>query len=174
MAPYIYPWIKFIHIVAGFTFLMTHGASVALSFRLKEEAHLDYFRKEHHLERIRAYLDLSGQLWLASMSSLVVLVAAGIIAAFLGHWWGRGWIWASIIVLIVMIVWMRIPTREIHELRVETGLPYRLKGKMHPPDEPKEIEEIEHLLLTTHPWLITIIGYGGMVIIIWLMMFKPF
>jgi hypothetical protein len=30
----LYLWIKFIHVVAGFTFIMGHGVSVALAFRI--------------------------------------------------------------------------------------------------------------------------------------------
>lgn len=169
-----YQWIRFIHIVAGFTFMMTHGASVALSFRLKKEYQVDFFRKEHHLERIQAYLDLAAQLWMTAMISLLILLASGVINGFLGHWWGSGWIWASIILLSLMVLWMRIPTREIHDLRQAVGLPYRLGGKVHPPDEPLGFDEIERLLKTTHPWLTTAVGYGGIVIIIYLMAFKPF
>lgn len=172
--PQLYGWIKFIHIVAGFTFLMSHGASVALSFRLKKEYHLDYFEKEHHLERVQAYLDLAGQTWLASMLSLLILVLAGIITGFLGNWWGRGWIWTSIGLLILMSWWMHFPTREIHDLRKAVGLPYREDGKVHPALPPQNIADITHLLETTHPWLTTAIGYGGTVVIIYLMMFKPF
>jgi hypothetical protein len=47
-------------------------------------------------------------------------------------------------------------------------------GKTRPPIEPTSAEEINALLDQGNPMLLTIIGYGGIVIIAWLMMFKPF
>lgn len=170
-----YQWIRFIHIAAGFTFMMAHGASVALSFRLKREYEVDFFKKEHHLERIQAYLDLAGETWMTSMVSLVVLVTTGVINGFLGNWWDRAlWMWASIGILILMVLWMRTPTREIHDLRKAVGMPYREHGDVHPPDEPLPFDEIERMLKTTHPWVSTAVGYGGTLVILYLMAFKPF
>jgi hypothetical protein len=34
--------------------------------------------------------------------------------------------------------------------------------------------ELANLVTATRPWLITLIGGGGLAIILWLMMFKPF
>ena len=49
----IYQWILFIHVLAGFTFLMSHGTSVTFAFRLKHEK---------DLPRIQALFDLSGSM----------------------------------------------------------------------------------------------------------------
>jgi len=170
-----YQWIRFIHIAAGLTFVLAHGASVALSFRLKKEYEVEFFKKQHHLERIQAYLDLAGETWLTAMISLAVLVLSGVVNGFIGHWWeNSGWIWAAVGLLVVMVIWMQVPTREIHDLRKAVGLPYREGGKAQEPDEPLPFDEIERLLKTTHPWVTTAIGYGGTLVMVYLMAFKPF
>ena len=42
------------------------------------------------------------------------------------------------------------------------------------PIEPSSAEEIDALLSQGNPVLLTIVGFGGIVVIAWLMMFKPF
>ncbi len=34
--------------------------------------------------------------------------------------------------------------------------------------------EIETMLAVGKPWLLTLIGFGGLILVAWLMMFKPF
>jgi hypothetical protein len=46
--------------------------------------------------------------------------------------------------------------------------------KQHPPIEPASQAEIDAFLARGNPVLLTVIGYGGVAIIAWLMMFKPF
>ena len=72
----IYQWLKFIHVLAGFTFLMSHGTSIAFSFRLK---------REKDLSRIQAMLDLSSYLWIVMIISLLVLLIVGIIIGVMGN-----------------------------------------------------------------------------------------
>ena len=68
----------------------------------------------------------------------------------------------------------RIGSRIYGGARKLAGLPYMEGGKTRPPIEPTSAEEINALLDQGNPMLLTIIGYGGIVIIAWLMMFKPF
>jgi hypothetical protein len=43
-----------------------------------------------------------------------------------------------------------------------------------PAEEPGSEEERASLIAKTRPHLMLLVGYGGFVVIIWLMMFKPF
>ena len=43
-----------------------------------------------------------------------------------------------------------------------------------PVEEPAPAEESSALIAKTRPGLMLLVGYGGFVVIIWLMMFKPF
>ncbi len=46
--------------------------------------------------------------------------------------------------------------------------------KPHPPMQPVGAAEMDALLAAGRPMLITMIGFGGIAVIAWLMMFKPF
>lgn len=162
----MYPWLVFLHVLGLFGFLIAHGASASASFALK---------RERNLERVRGILELSASSYGVMYISLLVLLVSGIIAGFMGRWWGHAWIWISLVLLIVIIVAMfGMGSRIYGGARKLAGLPYYEKGKTNPPVEPASDEEIDALLSRGNPVLLTAIGYGGIVIIAWLMMFKPF
>jgi hypothetical protein len=162
-SPYL--WLKFIHVIAAVTFMVAHGTSIAISFRLKHEK---------DVARIKALLDLSSTMWVATMLSLLVLLIIGIVLGFMGGWWSQTWIWASIVLLLVITFWMfYIGQRTYHPLRKALGLPYQAGGKEMPAEKPAPVEESFALIANTRPGLMLLIGYGGFVLIIWLMMFKP-
>lgn len=163
-SPYL--WLKFIHVIAAVTFMIAHGTSIAISFRLKHE---------QDVVRIKAMLDISGTMWVATMLSLLVSLIAGIVLGFMGRWWSQTWIWISVVLLVVITIWMfQIGQGTYHPLRKTLGLPYQARGREMPAGEPAPEEESFALIAKTRPWLMLIIGYGGFVVIIWLMMFKPF
>jgi MFS family permease len=146
--------------------MLAHGISASVSFNL---------RRERSPERIRALLDISGGSYSVMYISLLILLLSGIVAGFLGQWWGSGWIWASLVLLIAIIVAMAILGGGIYsEARKAAGLPYAVKGKPQPALPPQSPGEIEAQLARANPALLTLIGYGGILVILWLMMFKPF
>jgi uncharacterized membrane protein len=162
----VYLWIKFIHVAASVTFIMGHGGAVAFSFRVK---------KEKELERVRAMLDLSQSMWGVYMLSWLVLMIGGIINGFMGKWWSQGWIWASLVLMLVITVWMFIlGFKNYHPLRKAFGMPYRGTKGEFPAEEPLPEEERTALIAATRPMELLVIGYGGYVLILWLMIFKPF
>ena len=84
-------WV-FIHLAGVFGFLLAHGVSVSVLFRLQ---------KERNPERVNDLIALSGSSIRMFYVSLGVLVAGGIVAGFVGHWWSQGWIWAAVGVLLL-------------------------------------------------------------------------
>lgn len=162
----LYKPVIFLHILAGSVYMLAHGTSAATSFRLK---------KEDSLERIRALLDLSQSTFGVMWISLLVLLLAGIALGFLGSWWGSGWSWVSLGLLIAMIVAMSaIASRQFHDVRKAAGLSYMQGSKELPAVEPAPMSEIQSLLSRGTPHLLTTIGVGGWAVILWLMVFKPF
>jgi len=160
------PWLIYLHIIGIFAFLLAHGASVGAAFAL---------RSERNLERIRALLMLSVSTFGVMYAALVVIVLSGIGAGFSGQHWGRGWIWVSIVLLIVVVAGMAgMGTRLYTGARKAAGLPYREGNKLLPPVEPASPDEIYAAVQKGNPILLTVIGYGGFLIIAWLMIFKPF
>jgi hypothetical protein len=162
----MYRWLVFIHVLGVFLFLMAHGISAGVSFRV---------RVERNLERLRALLELSSASYGIMYGGLVLLLLAGIIAGFAGKWWGKGWIWLSLILLIVETGAMSgLGSSFYNRARKAVGSPYRAGRGIHPADPPASPEEIDTLLQAGKPVLLTAIGAVGIVIIAWLMMFKPF
>ena len=162
----MYRFIVFLHILGVLGFMIAHGASASMSFRL---------RRETEIERIKALLDVSGTLAMVMWLSLLALAVAGIVLGFMGRWWNRGWIWTSIGLFLDIGIIMGIYTnRHYHGLRKLVGLPYMDGGKDRPAEEPASHEEILALINDGKPMVLAIAGFGGIGVILWLMMFKPF
>jgi hypothetical protein len=163
----MYRWIVFLHIAGIFGFLLSHGSSAGVAFALRHE------RKP---ERIRALLQLSGSALPVFYASLLVLIAAGVASAFVGHWWGHGWVWASIVLLIAMVAGMwTIGSGHYHQVRKAVGMGYMQGSKFYPPEtEHASPEALDALLARGQPMLLAAIGYGGALVIAGLMWFKPF
>ncbi len=164
----MYQWLVYIHVLATFAFLLTHGVSSVVALRL---------RKQRDPAVARAWLELnaSGGVVAALYGSLLMLLVSGIISGFLGDWWGRGWIWLSLVLLIGIIVSMfLIGSRHYSRVRQALGMAWFDGRKEHPPGEPAPAEEIEALLAKAPAITLAVIGFGGIAVILWLMMFKPF
>lgn len=156
----------FLHIGGVLLFLMAHGASASAAFGLKYE---------RNPERIRALLDLSVWSYAGMYIGLLILLLMGIIAGFMGNHWGRGWIWAAIILFIAILVFMGVYGSLYYgKVRTAVGLqPYRRTDQV-PLGEVKSSEELALLLNNNRPIMLTAVGLGGLLIILWLMVFKPF
>lgn len=162
----MHAWIVFLHVLSVFSFLIAHGVSVSVAFALL---------RERNLERIKTLLELSGNSYRIIYPSLYALFLTGLLAGFTGKWWGEGWIWASIILLIAIIAGMGILGGAVYGgARKAAGLPYVIKGKPFPAEPPAPREALDAILARGKPALLATLGYGGVALIAWLMMFKPF
>jgi len=163
----VYSWLKFVHVVGVLGFLTAHGASVSVSFRLRSEIHRD---------RVQALLELSSASLRIMYGSLLILVVAGVAAGLLGGWFTSSlWIWASLGMLLAMMAAMYyFGTAPFNELRRASGLPWAIGSRRQPPEAPVSEAELAVLISKGRPWPLTAIGFGGMTVIAFLMMFKPF
>ena len=160
----MYPWLVFLHVIGVFGFLMAHGVSAGVYFAL---------RRERNVDRIRLLLQMSSDTVRLMGGSLLLLLVTGIIAGFIGQWWSYGWIWLSLILLVVLIFAMgRLGTRTLNEVRQGIGLPSAYGQPPRP--EMLHPEELDALLNRSQPVRLAVIGFGGLAVIAWLMMFKPF
>ena len=160
----MYSWLVFLHVLGTFGFLVAHGVSASVFFALKHERNAD---------RVCSLLQLSGDSARIMIISLLTLLISGIIAGFLGHWWHFGWIWLSLLLLIAIYAAMSLMgTRILNEVRIGVGLPSAYGQPPNP--ERFNAEELDAKLDRIHPYRLTLIGFGGLVLIAWLMMFKPF
>jgi len=161
----MYQWFVYAHILGVFGYLLAHGTAATVAFALP---------RQREVERVRILLDLSSGAAMVAGVSLLVLLAGGITAGFLGNWWGQGWIWAALGLFILMGVAMTLlGSRPLNRLRqlVHPGPSETLSPS---PSDPAREKQLTVLLAATHPWLLTVIGGGGLALILWLMMFKPF
>lgn len=168
----IYPWVVFAHVASVFGFLLAHGVSTGVLFKL---------RGERKLERIRALLDLSKRSIVWTYAFLVLIGVTGFTAAYIGDWWRQVWIWSSAALLILIALamnWIGDPYYD--RLREAVGLeePKGKKGATAPPgplpDTPAGEEELLKLLRSPRPSLLALVGIGGLAAILWLMVLKPF
>lgn len=160
----MYQWLIFTHILAIFGFLIAHGASAAIVFKL---------RGERETARVQVLLELSRGANGVANACLLVFLAAGIIAGFMGNWWGQLWIWAALGLLIALSVFMTfVGSRPLIRIRRTLESAESTKSTLSPV-APTE-QRLGELLAATHPWLLTTVSGGSIAVILWLMMFKPF
>jgi uncharacterized membrane protein len=155
----MYPWIVFLHIVGVFGFLLSHGASVAVLFRL---------RKERDRQTIQALLELSSASMIGFYASIAVLLVAGIAAGFVGNWWRMLWLWLPLCLFLAISVSMYVMASRFFR-RIRTAVATRPSGAPMASNE-----ELDELLGSGRLPAVALIGYGGIVVILWLMVFKPF
>lgn len=162
----LYYWVLFVHMAAVFGFLLAHGVSAGVILQL---------RNEREPERIRALLDLSGHSYAVMYPSLLLLLATGIIAGFMGDWWGQGWIWASLVVLVLIYAGMTVRgSSYLTRVRKVAGAEYFENMKRQPPLAPASKEEIVALISASRGMELLAMGGVGLVIILWLMILRPF
>lgn len=151
-------WWVFLHIAGAFGFLMAHGVSAYVTLRLP---------KERDPTRVSQLLELSassvGFMW----NSIGLLLIGGIAAGFTGHFWGQGWIWAAIVVLVVVMAAMyAMGTTWAKRLRT-------ISSAMVGGTEAVSRPQFEEILRSKRPYTIAAIGFVGLLAILWLMIFKP-
>ena len=161
MAPILF-WL---HVGSAFAFVLAHGVSVFVSLRL---------RGERDPVRVGALLDLSLFAVRVASGTLLLVILTGIVAAFIGNFWGRGWVWAALGVLVVVWAWMSARGVLFFD-RVRHALGKRgyYDGRKTPDPEPAP-EQLEALLGSSRPLELTVVGVTGLAVIVWLMFAKPF
>ena len=162
---WIHRIVLFVHVLFAFLYMLSHGTSVAVSFRL---------RRETNVERIRALLDVSWSTIGLGYQLLIVSLLAGIALGFMGHWWRARWIWASIGILVAVVVFMvRVAARHLHEVRRAVGLPSIGDRSGRPAAAPAPDDEVARVVAAGHPRVIGVFALLGLSAIVWMMLFKP-
>ena len=123
-------------------------------------------------------LDLSNGYLNAMYGGLLALLIFGILAGISGGWWtsGRLWIWAALVVLVGIVVGMYLVALPFfNNVRHAVGLAtYDDVRKGLQPPEAASASQLETLLASPAPMTTAVIGLGGIAIIAWLMVLRPF
>lgn len=151
-------WV-YLHIVGVFGFLVAHGVSVGVAFRL---------RKERDPKRVMALLDLSSSSATLFYISILVLLTAGVVAGFLGHWWGFWWIWLALAALVATMGLMYALATTYYK-RVRT-----IAGAMAEGSQAVREDQLAAVLAGPRPWVLAAVGFVSLLFILYLMLFKPF
>jgi hypothetical protein len=158
ISPMSYRWWVFAHLAGVFGLLASHGVSMAVALRL---------RKERDPARIEGLIELSGRSIVPMYVSLGVLLGSGIVATSLGRLWSFGWIWAAIATLLIVSLVMSFVARPYY--RRVAFVARALAGG----SEAVTPEQFDALLRSRRPFAMTWIGFVGLGLILYLMMFKP-
>jgi len=168
----LYPWLvwlNLIHVIAVMAFILVHGVSGLMALRI---------RAERDRDRIRLMVQLSSSFLVWGWIALAVLFFGGILSGIAGGWWtsGKFWIWASLIVFVAVTVLMTpLASSYMDSVRHAVGLPsVQDQRKKRAAPEPVSDEELAVVLGSSKPITAAFVGVGGIVILTWLMMVKPF
>ena len=161
----MYQWIVLLHVVGAFVFVLSHGASVWVAMLI---------RRERERARIAAMLEVSQASIGGVYIGLLLLLVGGIWAGIDGGHFGRAWIWAAIVVLVVVIVAMyAIATPYFGRLREAAGVQSG-RASNRAPAAPASDQEVVALAGGAPVAPLLIVGMAGLLIILWLMVVKPF
>ena len=160
-----YGAVVFVHATTTLLFFIAHGVSMAVAFALKRET---------EPSRVRALLDLS-RLSLGPVTLVVLLVglATGIVAGFMGGHWDRIWIWASLVILVVVGGAMT-PLASLRLQPIRTAAGMASSGPRPVEAQPEDPEEMRRLIAAWNPIPIAALGLTAFITILWLMLEKPF
>ena len=104
----------------------------------------------------------------AFYGSLLILLTGGIVAGFLLSSWSRGWIWTALGILVFTIAFMyAVATPYYKKVRTVTEALQHGSQAVTP-------EQYAQLLRSRRPHLLAAEGLAALLVILWLMLLKPF
>jgi len=159
-----YPWLLYAHLASVAGFLLAHGSAAAMSFVL---------RRQQGTDRLRALLDLSLLSAPLTYVFLLLVIATGVALGFAGHWWASGWIWVSLAVLVVVAAAMIGLGMRYNAVRQALGVPRGSRGADAPVSQ-TDPDEVQRALAATQPVTIALVGVVAVLVLLWLMIEKPF
>jgi hypothetical protein len=161
-----YLWLKFLHLTAIFVFLFAHGVSGGASLLLP---------RPRDLETRRLLLETSYKALEFSTPSLFVILVSGVALGFYGGWWGHGWIWAGLIIFLVVSGVMTYFSFRHDDARKAAGLAYRVFTSAKRRDPlPADPDLLDRHIPKLRSRELAVVGILSLVIIPWLMVLKPF
>jgi hypothetical protein len=159
----MYNWLVFLHIFFAFAFILAHGVHAAAMLA---------FRGERDPERALTFFNIVPEI--RTVRILTVLMGIpGFIAAFITPWWRQGWVWASLLVFIVVAFSMYRYGAGYYGL-IHGAAERLIEARRMDPDAEAALKDFEAARASHHPITVSGIGLGGLAIILWLMSFKPF
>ena len=154
----MYHWLVALHLLGLIVFVMCHGVSMFVAFRV---------RRETNRELVAAFLSLSNRATQAMYAGLLMLGIGGLGAALNIGWLTAPWVIASYVVLIVTLIVM---------WAVGAGYYYPLRDGLEGTAKTPRLEDaalVQMLSTSRRPDILGAVGMGALVILVWLMVLKP-
>ncbi len=153
----MYSWLVLLHLLGLAVFLLAHGVSVFIAFRVRSERSRDV---------VAAMLELSRRAAQVVYLGLALLLVGGIGAAWSAGMLAAPWLVASYVVLVVVLVVMfAIASPYYHGLRAD------LTGTDDAP--PLDDAALAARLRTRRPEVLATTGGIGLIVLVGLMTLKP-
>lgn len=159
-------WVLYLHLASVLGFMLAHGVQVQVMWRQ---------RGEPDPERNLGLFDpLPGLLLLRLL--LGAVIGTGLVAGILVPWWRQWWMWIALALLLAITWLMRRYGGGYYELiqRTATEAIEAAKEGAEASDQAAKRAAFDAARGGWHPIVVSAIGLGGLAIILWLMMFKPF
>jgi len=165
LKPYI-GLIVFLHVLGAFMFVAGHGVSMFVVFKV---------RRETDRTRLEALLDLSGTSLGVAGIGLLILLVSGILAGLVLDSWGKWWIWIALgLFIVIAAVMTPVGGTYLRKLRLAIGQRPRNLKPGDPDPVPATDAEIAAIQVSRAPETLLVVGAGGFLVILFLMMFRPF
>jgi hypothetical protein len=153
------------HVIGVLVFVIAHAVSAYVLIRIQSE---------NDPEKLRGLLRMSRLSLNVAGIGLLIWFVAGVVAGFSGNWWasGRLWIWASL-VLAIVITGLMTPMGRMYMNRIREALGVDPKTGVYAGGE-YDAAALQAARASGRPWLLAAIGVGGLIALFWLMLAKPF
>jgi len=100
----------------------------------------------------------------------LLIIITGTTAGFITTWWKQGWMWVALGVMVVIWIVMR-RVSSIYLYAVDAIAEAALKNREDPSTIAKFMRDLK---ARREPEILSAVSVIGGLIILWLMMFKPF
>ncbi len=152
-------WWLLVHLTGVLVFVGAHGVSMFVMFRI---------RGERDRQRIAELITFSGTTTRPMYIGLAILTIGGVGAGLTLHLFSQWWLWIAIGILLITIGLMSGLAKPYFR-RITASCEIRPSGVPRVSDE-----ELEQLLRSGEATMIAVIGIVGLLLILYLMLFKPF
>jgi hypothetical protein len=146
--------LRFLHLLGVLGFVAAHGATITVTFKL---------RSERDPARVKTMLELSRATRHVMYASFTLLLGAGVTMGFVAQLWASGWIWASLILLLLLFA-----------AAFPLALPYFGAIRRAVAAEPIDPDALARLLKSPRGLVLAWVETLGILAILGLMVFKPF
>jgi hypothetical protein len=129
-------------------------------------------RQQKSADSIRSLTEISRNSTGVSYAFIGLIVITGLSLGFQGDWWNFRWIWAAIVLLVLTIGAMGGLANRYNRIRAASGLEPPGRGRAKPATGSPE--DLMGLVAAASPWPISLIGVAAFLLLLWLMILKPF